>query len=79
MPPRLHFLNFYQLNEFVSLTLSGRAGRHMFFSLSSPALQDSPRLLRASHVDGTTLRPAPCGPKKAALRPVPPCPAPPGS
>ena len=49
--------NFYQLNEFVSSTLSGRAGRHMFFSLSSPALQHSPRLLRASHVDGTSLGP----------------------
>ena len=29
------------------------------FFLSSPALQHSPRLLRASHVDGTTLGPQP--------------------
>ena len=30
--------NFYQLNEFVSSTLSGRAGRHMFFSQFSRSL-----------------------------------------
>ena len=70
--------NFYQLNEFVSSTLSGRAGRRMFFS-QFPALQDSPRLLRASHVDGTTLGPRPLRTEEAALRQVPPCPAPPGS
>ena len=47
MPPQFRVTNFYQLNEFVKSTLSGRAGRHMFFfsvlPLSSiPRSQHSP-------------------------------------